>query len=365
MKLLLIGFQPLSEINYPHLEQTVRYLRSQGADYCLFRERGYFLGEKTKPGDFPRASARTLLNYANIFVDTFRLLIKRIKHRYDVTIAVDNFSYFVASRIFPNVILWSHDFLTDDEPRSKSAIQRFIFRQVRKCLLQQRRIIIQDRERLRLFMETYLGGPDQETLDAFLLPVSVMGESKTVSDKPSEPPVLMQIGGINKWRSHSDLLLQNYQTEHRVYALAFHGFIDQEMAELIANAKVPPSVSDVVVASGDIHKIVEKCDIGFIAYGATNKNFYYIARASGQIAEFTRCCKPLVILGDNNMRQTLETEKFGISISTIDELPAAVRTIHENYGVYSGNSRQAFNHTYDLSRHLSGLKNWIFAESRN
>lgn len=365
MRLLLIGFQPLADITYPHLEQTVKYFRAQGADYCLFRERGYFLGEKRGWRKIFRTLAEGGLTAARIAIDSLRLLRMRMQHKYDVTIAVDNFSYIVACRILPNVVLWSHDFLTRDEPRSDSLIQRAIFSQVQACLMHNHRIIIQDKERLGLFSETYMGEPDSQALEEFLLPVSVIGNSAITSRKPGEPPVLMQIGGINKWRSNSDLLLENYQAHNDCYTLAFHGYIDADMAGLIANSEIAPSVSDVALAPCDIHKIVRKCDIGFISYGAANKNFYYIGRASGQIAEFTRCGKPIVILGDNNMRQILDKEKFGISIASIDDLPSAVRSIRENYAVYSENASRAFHTAYDLSVHLPRLKSWIFREQRN
>ena len=365
MSLLLIGFQPLADITYPHLEQTVKYFQAQGADYCLFRERGYFLGEKRGLRKIFRTLAGLFLTATRIAIDSLRLLRMRMKHKYDVTIAVDNFSYIVACWIFPNVVLWSHDFLTRDEPRSESWIQRIIFSHVQACLMHNHRIIIQDKERLGLFSETYMGEPDSRALEAFLLPVSVIGNSTIAPRKLGEPPVLMQIGGINRWRSDSDLLLENYQTHKDCYALAFHGYVDAEMAGLIANSAIAPSVSDVVLAPCDIYKIVEKCDIGFISYGAANKNFYYIGRASGQIAEFTRCGKPIVILGDNNMRQILDKENFGISIVSIDDLPSAVLSIGENYAIYSENASRAFRTVYDLSVHLPRLKSWIFREQLN
>jgi hypothetical protein len=49
----------------------------------------------------------------------------------------------------------------------------------------------------------------------------------------SRKPIVMQIGGINSWRSRSDELINHYQDSAAHLSLLLHGFIDDEIYSLI------------------------------------------------------------------------------------------------------------------------------------
>lgn len=364
MSMLLVGFQPKRAMTYPHLEQVAGHLFSRGADYCLFRERGYFLGETSAWRRLPWSVASIAYSSAAMCVDLARLILRRMRHRYDLVVAVDNVAYMTASRLFPRVVLWSHDFLTDDEPRSRSRIQRFIKKQVAHALRRHGGLIIQDNERFELFCDTYLGESGSGVVNAFLLPVSLLSAGSPISRPCGTPPVLMQIGGINAARSRSDELLDDFQRNHRAYSLMFHGYIDAEMADRIERATIVPKVSSSPVSPGDVHVIVERSDIGFIAYGQVNKNFFHVARASGQLAEYLRCGKPVIVLGDSSLGLMLAQEGAGVAIRDIGELMPALRRIQADYGNYASNCRRLFAATYDLSRYLPALSAWLVKRSR-
>jgi len=363
MKLLLVAFQPPGAMSYPHLEQVYTHLAGQGADFRLFRERGYFIGDA-----WPR-SLRALAEWghgwATTCIDTLRLFFTRMgSPKPDLVVAVDNFAFAVASLLFPRVVLWSHDFLTSDEPRSDSFIQRWLSGRLRRGLLEHRALVIQDSERLEVFARTYLREGEREKLEVFLLPVSVRGPGE--EPRPiaaGARPVLLQIGGISAARSRSDQLLEDYQRNHEHYELALHGFFDRGMSARVAAAERLPWISAIPLAARDVGRAVRKCDIGVVSYNAANDNFFHIARASGQLAEFTRGGKPVIALGRSNLQRVLPAEGFGIAIERIEELLPALREVQARYDEFSTRAREAFERTYDLDRHLPGLDAWLSARA--
>lgn len=358
MKLLLVGFEPATDIQYPHLRQVADYLRAAGADYCYFRERGYFLGEAS-PGPLLHRLRRSLSTLLSFSIDSLRLLAHR-RRRYDAVIAVDNVAYLVAARLFPVVVLWSHDFLTVDELRSQVPLQRLIRRLVTASLLHHRRLIIQDDPRQQLFLETYLGASAVPEFRTFFLPVSLREVAKgEAASAPANPPRLMQIGGINAWRSRSDALLDHYQQHAGGYRLCFHGFLDPTMMARLAAAPVQPDVSARPIPPDEVHRVVERCDIGFVAYNAANLNFFHVARASGQLAEFLRCGKPVITLGQSSLGQLLETERLGRHIADINALQPAIDSILADYSGYAARCRAVYLETYDLGRYLPELLEWL------
>jgi len=260
------------------------------------------------------------------------------------------------------VVLWSHDFLTDDEPRSRSWIQRLIKRGVGRALARNRAIVIQDRDRLELFCKTYLAGVEPE--DAFLLPVSLLTCPPSAIETPGPRPVLMQIGGINAWRSRSDELLADFQARHDSYQLALHGFIEPGMARAIASAMYKPMLSTQALPPDEVFRAVSRCDIGFIAYNASNLNFFMVARASGQLAEFLRCGKPVIAIGRSTLGTYLESARLGRAIDDFSGLAGALREIRSDYPGYTRRCRQAFDDTYNLERHLPALLAWLLAVDR-
>jgi hypothetical protein len=94
---------------------------------------------------------------------SMRLLWARITGSYDLVIACDNVAFVVASRLFPRVALWSFDFMTPERERPSGAALRTSRSRVASMLRRNRRLIIQDRDRLELFCETFLGTSARRT----------------------------------------------------------------------------------------------------------------------------------------------------------------------------------------------------------
>jgi glycosyltransferase involved in cell wall biosynthesis len=145
----------------------------------------------------------------------------------------------------------------------------------------------------------------------------------------------------------------------------FHGYVDAEMSRRIDAAGARPRVSSTVVAPTDVFKVVETCDMGFLAYNSERPDFHYIANASGQLVEFLRCGKPVIAFGRSNLQQLIEGERIGVHIEGISELRDAIRTIAADYDAYSQNCLRLFAERYDLGKRIPPLLDWLATQGRD
>ena len=358
MRLLIIGFQPINRITYPHLHQVVIHFLSRGAKYVLFRERGYFIDETFHPGFKIKNWLILFHHLATLALDTFTLVIKRIKNDFDVVLAVDNFAFFIASLLFKRVVLWSHDFVTHDQDRCSAWIHRWIRDRVSSALMNNAEIVIQDAVRLSVFRKRY-APENAKNFNVFFLPVSLSPCPYRLPLPHRTRPVILQIGGISSGRSMSDLLLDSFQTGREVYDLVFHGFIQKNMWPKFSAAQHMPWVSSVPFSPDDVYRIVENCDIGLIAYSDSNLNFTHISKASGQLVEFLRCGKPVIVIGNTDLQLFVKNKAIGIAIDTPNELERAVKKIMRDYDRFSSNCRLLFDSDYNLDNQIGKLTSWL------
>lgn len=352
-KILIIGFEK-EPISYPHMKHVVDFfLKSHDADYYYLSERGYFLGVDQKKSI--KNTLKLLFKMIIILKAAILLLCKR--NKYSEVIAVDNLSYVISSSIFKRTILWSHDFVTKDQEHSNSCIQRFISSRTRVSLEKNRSLIIQDDDRLNLFLTTY---DIKQKINVFYLPVSLPRidvNSETPQDKGKL--ALMQIGGINKFRSGSHRLINYYQDNFHHVDLILHGFFDDEIKKLLIQSKKIPICSTLPLEASDVYKLVELADVGFISYETQNLNFYYISNASGQLVEFLRLHKPVISFGNTNLNACVNKYGLGIGIENIEELSTAIDKIKNNYHYYSKNCKNYYNKNFDLNLYLEKMRNWV------
>ena len=353
MKILLIGFEPATKISYPHTKAMLTFFGDKQLHYFYFKERGYFL---TDPKSLI-SWIRFIFTLSEVVVYTLRLFVKLKFGSYKTIVTIDNLAYVVASYLSRDVVLWSHDFVTDDQQHSKTLTQRFIANRVKSRLQKNGRLIIQDETRKTLFLKS-VGIDDANNIDCFFLPVSLPPcpiETHDVSEKP----IVLQIGGINAYRSGSDKILNHYQSVSDIYDLAFHGYLDPKLIPDIELARRRPWISTLLTEPSDLYKIVEKCDIGFLFYFSSNQNFYNISKASGQFVEFIRCGKPVVICGESSLSAFVMEKKVGVAIDDISGLAGAVNHIKSNYTQYSQNALGLYEAEYNIHLYLNKLPAWI------
>ncbi len=349
MKILLIGFEKENDIKYPHLYQVLESLtRYTDIEYLYFKERGYLLTDSEKKFE----------NFLYDFKDRFIEYINN-KLNYQI-IAIDNLTFALASIFFNKVILWSHDFVTSDQEHFNSNIQIEIRKYLLSGLKKNKRIIIQDYKRYQLFLKT-LFISNHSDLKVFYLPVSLQRISNYQNKdiEKIKQPILLQIGGINQFRSNSLDLIKNYQKDSNIYKLMLHGFFEKSIKSYLENIQILPIISKEILSGINVDKIVKKCDIGIICYNIQNENFYLTSHASGQLVEFLRCSKPVIIFGHTNLKKYVKENFVGISIESLEELDNAILTIQKDYTLFSYNAQELFKKTYDLDIYIPKLNKWI------
>jgi glycosyltransferase involved in cell wall biosynthesis len=354
-RILIIGFEKKEAISYPHLKDVTDYFKFQcEADYLYFRERGYFLGSST--------SMKANIQYMiSILISSFHLtqfIYKNICNKYEKIIVIDNFAYVVISMFAKNTSLWSHDFVTNDQVHKNSMYQKTINKLTNYFLKQRQKIIIQDTNRLKLFCITHC--LNYSDLDIFCLPVS---GCPTISEQITKTPIvprILQIGGINQHRSYSYDLMKHYENNATKYELHLHGFFDQFIKEEINHLKHIPFCSTLELEPNKVNKIIEKCDIGFIGYKTDNLNFYYISFASGQLVEFLKLGKPIIVFGNTDLVNLVKEHNLGFAIVSLEELNSAISYILINYEQLSINCKKLFNEKYNIQNYLENLHLWLY-----
>ncbi len=354
-KILIIGFEKENAIKYPHLKDIVNYFQlHNGADYLYFRERGYFLGSSKKL----KANMVYLLSILISVGHLFKFIYKNIANKYEKIIIVDNFTYIVISIFSKRTILWSHDFVTDDQPHKKSFYQKMIDRGTNFYLKKRKKIIIQDVNRLNRFCESYSLKPS--ILDVFYLPVSGHPIVNKQTNQMSIIPKILQIGGINQFRSYSYDLVKQYQNSSIKYELYLHGFLDTHFKKNILSLNEIPFCSTLELNPNEVYKIVKKCDIGFIGYKADNLNFYYISSASGQLVEFLKLGKPIIVFGNTDLIDLVKKYNIGVAIESLEDLDMAILYIKQNYEKLSINCKNLFIEKYNIENYLENIYSWLY-----
>lgn len=354
--ILIIGFDTLNKNSYPHLHDFVKQSEYQ-TDYMFFPERGYFLGVAKNL----KEKIREILSLVKCVKYIIIFLKIKLSKKYEYIIAIDNFVYIVFSVFTKNITLWSQDFVTTDQEHFNSYFQKYIYKQTRKIFCNQNKLIIQDKERLDLFCNTYKLNVQQ--IKYFLYPVSlppVIIPNLPIK-KPETRPKLLQIGGINQYRSSSLDLINNYQINYKHYELFLHGFFDSEIVNYLEKIKIMPYCSSLNISPKSLPYIINVCDIGFISYNSSNKNFYYISSASGQLVEFIRMGKPIIVHGNTNLKELVEKHKIGIYCENFDDIPYAIKIIIKEYKEISFNCLKLFNRTYNSTLYVNKLLNWIIS----
>jgi hypothetical protein len=338
---------------YPHLNDFLFEARKKNEiEYLFFPERGYWIEEVFA---WP-INKKKVFKWLSIVKKS--LLLRRKYNSDEITIiAIDNFAYAVCCRFAnrSNIILWSHDFVTLDKDSASRFLQKHLNRIVKRLLQARRKIIIQSRERLALFLETH--GIDNDLIP-FYLPVSLRKLARIDSVEISRIPILMQVGGINTDRSNSDKIIDWYQ-ESQKFELILHGYFSPEIIQKLNSCKKVPLASSIPVESDRVSSIISKSDIGFVSYVATDANFRNIAYASGQVVEFLRCGKPLIVHGDTNLNQWVLEKGVGYSVENFTDLECTIDKMISEYPQLQAKALEVFSEELAINRYIEPLLHYI------
>ncbi len=358
-KILVIGFQKKDENMYPHLKVFIDSLSDHcEIKYFFFRERGGFIEPAYtmpwKPGTYRSVMKGAL----NSIIDTIKLIL--IRDKYDSIIAIDLYTYAITAKVQNNVkvILWSHDFVGIDHPIYNTFFIRYVYSNSVRNLIKNNKIIIQDPNRLKALLECLKipdFAPDVYYMPVFLESLSLMFKSELSS---ISRPRILQCGGIGKYRS-SDKLLHHYQIHADNYRLLFHGFIFKDLMEEVEKSLIKPIISSKIIDSKSLYQIIDFCDIGFVSYETNDVNHRYLSKASGQMVEFLRMGKPVIVMGKSDLNEFVEAAGIGVGINSINELNHAIEIVKTDYNKYSNNCIQCFNDYFNVNLYIPKFLDWI------
>lgn len=357
--ILVIGFQKYGTNMYPHLKVFIDSLSNYcNIEYFFFRERGLFFNSvysyPTKPGSY----ARFLMGIAYSILDTLKLA--RNQKKFDSIIAIDAYAYAIASKIKgdSNLILWSHDIIGSDHPLYNTFFVKYIHFYCARSLIKNKKIIIQDPKRQEILLHAI--GIAGFNPDVYYMPVFI--EKIPINRKPSlssfSRPIILQCGGIGRYRS-SDKILDHFQSHADAYRLVFHGFLIDDILSQLEKCHAFPIVSSTIIDSKYLYQIIDFCDIGFISYEKIDLNHKYLSKASGQMVEFLRLGKPVIVMSKSDLKEFVNEEKIGVGIEDISELENAIKLIKDDYDTFSINCIKCFDNYFKSDLYIPNILRWI------
>jgi hypothetical protein len=309
----------------------------------------------------PRGSVRGAWWTAKQIAADWRA-VKQVVAQCDVVLAIDFMALVLAAAASPKpVVLWSLDFISEDEERHRRKVNQLWMLAVRRALCRQKRVIVQDADRchaLEASLDLEIG-----SLNPFYLPVSLppiashRGLECTAAWEGK--PRVMQIGGLNAWRSGTNFLLEQYKLGHNRFELLLHGRMESDIAFQLESLNPKPILDQSWVAANQIPDVVSQCSVGFVGYIPTDKQFFLIKNASGQLVEFLRCGKPVLSMGTNNLAEFLEREGAGYGVRNSTDFFGAMNKIHDDYPSYSRNAKNIYEKQYNFERYTTNLHDYL------
>ena len=342
---------------YPQIAEVARVLRARfEVRWVLISERGLF---------FDRLVERTILSgdlrlslATGAALGRDWLACRAATKGADVVIGID-FGGFVCacSATRRPVALWSLDYISDDETRYTRKINQLFLAVVSGGLRRNPNVITQDEKRLESFARAMR--LPQASLKSCSLPVSLPAVAVAEPTDWRGRPHVMQIGGVNIVRCHSDFLIERFQSSGGGFDLTFHGRVHDEMRDLLDSVKGRVVISSEMVEPGEAPAIVSRCSVGFIGNREGHEQFRLLKKSCGQLVEYLRCGKPVISMGPNDLGPYIEAKGVGFHVTDAAQFDAALANIHADYAGYSRRALRLFQEEYDLAAYAQGFCDFL------
>lgn len=338
---------------YPPVAALARTLRRQfEVTWVPIGERGLFVDRLVEDTLLSGRARRSLAAATALGRDW--LASRAAMRGEDLVVAVDFMAFAHAcSGTRRPVVLWSLDYLSDDEARYGRRINRAFLGAIRAGLRRNPHVISQDAARFASFARSMR--LPAESLAWHRLPVALPAVGPPAASGWRGRPHVMQIGGINISRCGSDFLVDRFRRHVGAFDLTFHGRVHDEMRGLLASLGGAVTVSSAMVEPEQVPRIVSRCSVGFIGNRQGHEQFRLLKHACGQLVEYLRCGKPVISMGPNDLGPYLAAKGVGFGVATADEFDAALAAIHADYAAYSRRALDLFNAEYDLAAYEPGL----------
>lgn len=295
-----------------------------------------------------------------LFLLKQKSLSKKLQHlslqnRRSFLIAIDHTAAYLAGKYFPGMIIfWSYDIPTKDYQQAYHIrIKNGLYEKLitSKDALRAETLLIQDEKRRKLLDESL----DVSFKNVIYLPVGLNDSDfcKEASKKRLRrnftlTVTVIQIGAIGHGR-RSDTLIASYQNWTDNYELTLHGFISNEIYDILSKVKKKPVISKAMYDNVSFPQFLDKYDIGFVGYGERNNNYRYIENASSQLVAFLRLGMPVIACGSDLFNNFVNKNNIGIGIFSFEEMEVEIKKIVDNYAFFSHNARNLYESRFDLT----------------
>ncbi len=263
-------------------------------------------------------------------------------------------------------IYYSLELYTKDHPDAmRTPLDRLLKAAEESYHRKAKATIIQDIERATVLYED--NGLTGKGL-TFFIPVSLLdnpqeGKSTFLRDKfnlPSTQKLILQFGLFYDRRFSLELIdiAKKFPMEQ---TLILHGFSLSKSYHRQIQKKLHHRciLSQELVPSSNIGKVVASADIGLVLYTAETKNDFLTSFSSEKMALYLQHGKPIIAFDYPGYRQLMDECECGVLIHDLSELPSAVNTILENWDHYSKNAFRCFSLHYDFNRNFKPFLDWL------
>jgi len=356
-RLTVVSSFPETGDTYPQVAAVARILRRAfEVTWAKIEERGLFFDALVERTLLSAHVGRSLSAAGRLGRDW--LAVREAARGADVVVAIDFMAFACAcSATRAPVVLWSLDYISDDESRHGRKINRLWLEAIRRGLRRNPNVIIQDEARFVSFARSMrLAAGDLSKHD---LPVALPPAPGTqAASEWSGRPHVMQIGGIGISRSYSDFLVERFRAGGD-FDLSFHGRVHDDMRAPLESVRGQVRVSAEMVEPEVVPDIVRACSVGFIGNRFDHEQFRLLKHACGQLVEYLRRGKPVICMGPNDLGPYVEAEGVGVSAATAEEFDSGLRRIHADYAAHSRRALALFEAKYDLGRYEHPLCEYL------
>ena len=290
------------------------------------------------------------------------LIHKGCQASYDVIIGVDHIGLWIATfagqRLNTPVVYFSLELYTPTNP-----VQQVVKFAERKCNQRAAFTVVQSTERAR-----HLQRYNRINTDSIVLvPNSPLGDAeyrrtdylRRRLDIHPKQKIVLQIGAIADTSLNQELAGSLILWPNDL-AMVMHGSTRRDDDPYLATLRSVAGqgklyLSTERVSYDQLDEVVASADIGLALYANIDPNWYYIAFASGKLAQYLKVGLPIITVDFPDLRAVCEKYRCGLTVADVQEIPEAVRIIMANYGEYSENAVRCFQEAYHFERHFESV----------
>jgi glycosyltransferase involved in cell wall biosynthesis len=251
---------------------------------------------------------------------------------------------------------YSLELYTRDHPHSKRSLHARRTKPVeekyhRKSLA----TIVQDPDRA----EILLRDNGVQNSELFYVPVSLIGEPYRARSAflrqrlrlPDDRRVILQFGQISEDRFSIELarVAQHFPGE---WTLVLHGYGPERTVRRIrrVDGRGRVRLSLDLVPAHRVLEMVASADIGLALYSSRTANDTLTALSSEKVALYLQAGLPIIAFDYPGYRRLIDRYGCGATVSSLDQLPAAVEKILASYDRFRSNAYTCFTECFEFSR---------------